>query len=526
MLEFTGSFSQRTQKLLFIFLLSSILSRSQQQPSAPSPLPTSPPTSQGAANVSEITQHDAAVTFTSKSNLVPVPVVVRDRQHQAVGTLRKEDFLLFDNGKPQVITTFAVEKTGIPSIPATVATDESAPEKPQPAPPPIAERFVAYVFDDMNLATGDLMQMRVAMGRHLDESLEPTTRAAIFTSSGEISLDFTSDRAKLHETLDRLKPMTGMLFSGNGNLGLVQVLGALGSSIERISRMPGSRNIVLISPGFVLSNEFRANEIGLLDLALHSNVTINTLQARGLYTYIPGGDASHANSRLSALSATTGEDVLAELADGTGGTYFHNDNGLKEGLDRLAARPEYIYVLGFAPQNLRYDGNRHSLKVTVKDAKDFDLQARRRYYAPGHAPDPEQQAKEEIREAVFSRDEIQDLPVELHLQFFKTSDAAATLAVLARVDLRHVRFRKAEDRNKNTLTIVSSLFDPNGNYIKGIQKVVDLNLRDQTLEALPASGVTVRTNLDVAPGSYVVRLVVRDSEGQAMAARNGVVKIP
>ncbi len=508
--------SERTRQILLVLLVSRTFFGAQQQP----PQPAAP------VNAAEMTQRDAPVTFTSKSNLVSVPVVVRDRQHRAIGTLNREDFQLLDNGKPQLITKFSVERTGTPSIPAVVATDETAPGQPQPTPPPIAERFVAYLFDDFHLNVGDLVQMRAAMERHLDDSLEPSTRAAIFTTSGEVSLDFTADRAKLHETLDRLKPITGLLFDGKGSLQTVQVLGVLGSMIDRISRMPGSRNIVLISPGFILPAEFRANEIGMMDVALHSNVVINTLQARGLYTYIPGGDASHRNSTLSVLDATTAEDVLAELADGTGGTYFHNDNGLKEGLDQLAARPEYIYVLGFSPQNLRYDGSRHSLKVTVRGPKNFDLQARRWYYAPGRAPDPAQQAKQEIREAVFSRDEIQDLPVELHLQFFKANDAAATLGVIARLDLRRVVFRKAEDRNKNTLTVVSTVFDQNGNFIKGIQKILDLNLRDQTLAALPASGVTVRTNLDVPPGSYVVRLVVRDSEGQAMAARNGVVTIP
>jgi VWFA-related protein len=520
MCELIGSVGRGTRQVLrvslLVLLISSIPASAQQQP----PQPAAP------ANTSEMTQHDAPVTFTSKSNLVSVPVVVRDRQHHAVGTLNREDFQLLDNGKPQLITKFSVERTGTPAIPAVVAIDESAPGQPQPTPSPIAERFVAYVFDDFHLNIGDLVQMRVAMERHLDDSLEPTTRVAIFTTSGETTLDFTADRVQLHEALDHLKPMTGLLFDGKGNLQTVQVLGALASMIDRISHMPGSRNIVLMSPGFILPEEFRGNETALMDVALHSNVAINTLQARGLYTYIPGGDASHKNSTLSALDATTAEDVLAELAEGTGGTYFHNDNGLKEGLDQLAARPEYIYVLGFSPQNLRYDGKRHTLKLTVRDAKNFDLQARRWYYAPGRAPDPAAQAKEEIREAVFSRDEIQDLPVELHLQFFKASDAAATLGVIARVDLRHVLFRKAEDRNKNTLTIVSTVFDQNGNFIKGIQKVVDMNLRDQTLAALPASGITVRTNLDVAPGSYVVRLVVRDSEGQAMAARNGVVRIP
>jgi hypothetical protein len=49
-------------------------------------------------------------------------------------------------------------------------------------------------------------------------------------------------------------------------------------------------------------------------------------------------------------------------------------------------------------------------------------------------------------------------------------------------------------------------------------------LSDQTLDTL-SSGITA-INLDIKPGSYLVRLVVRDSEGQTMSARNGVVEIP
>ena len=138
---------------LLVLLISSIPASAQQQP----PQPAAP------ANTSEMTQHDAPVTFTSKSNLVSVPVVVRDRQHHAVGTLNREDFQLLDNGKPQLITKFSVERTGTPAIPAVVAIDESAPGQPPAHASPIAERFVAYVFDDFHLNIGDLVQMRVAM---------------------------------------------------------------------------------------------------------------------------------------------------------------------------------------------------------------------------------------------------------------------------------------------------------------------------------------------------------------------------
>jgi hypothetical protein len=225
----------------------------------------------------------------------------------------------------------------------------------------------------------------------------------------------------------------------------------------------------------------------------------------------------------NAMSADS--DVMAELSYATGGQFFHNDNGLLEGFRQLVAQPEYIYILGFSPQNLKLDGSRHGLKVSLKSPKGFDLQARNAYYAPLHAINSEEQAKQEIQEAVFSRDEMQELPVDLSLQYARAGDTAIKLNVLAKVNLKQLRFRKADDRNLNTLTVVSSVFDRNGNFVAGIQRIVDLRLRDQTLENLN-SGITVKTTLDITPGSYLVRLVVRDSEGQTMSARNGVVEIP
>src|SRR5580700_4185738 len=63
--------------------------------------------------VSEVVPEDAPLTFQSKVNLVMVPVVVRNtKTAKPVGNLEKQDFLLFDKGKPQAITKFTVEKVG------------------------------------------------------------------------------------------------------------------------------------------------------------------------------------------------------------------------------------------------------------------------------------------------------------------------------------------------------------------------------------------------------------------------------
>ncbi|HEY3824519.1 MAG TPA: hypothetical protein VGL82_08165, partial [Bryobacteraceae bacterium] len=111
-------------------------------------------------------------------------------------------------------------------------------------------------------------------------------------------------------------------------------------------------------------------------------------------------------------------------------------------------------------------------------------------------------------------------------QFFKTGDYKARLSILARIDAKHLHFRKAVDRNDDTLTVVGGVFDRDGKFIVGTQKTVDLKLRDKTLDGLPTGGITVKTNLDIASGNYIVRLVVRDSEGQFMSALNSAVVIP
>ncbi len=234
-------------------------------------------------------------------------------------------------------------------------------------------------------------------------------------------------------------------------------------------------------------------------------------------------------TQAAISEASQADDVLGELADGTGGTFFHNDNGLKEGLNLLAARPEYIYVLGFSPQNLKYDGGYHTLKVKLGNSRNLSnasLQVRRGYWAPNHAVDPAEEAKDEIREAVFSRDEIQDIPVDVETEFFRLTDEKTELTVSGHLDIGALQFRKAADRNNDTLTVVVGLFDANGNYVSGIQRIMELRLRDQTLAGLQRSGITIKEVFNVAPGRYIVRVVVRDGEGKTMAARNKGVEIP
>jgi hypothetical protein len=234
--------------------------------------------------------------------------------------------------------------------------------------------------------------------------------------------------------------------------------------------------------------------------------------------------ALHTNFDIAEQSEQS--NVLEEMADGTGGAYFHNNNDLQGGFQVLASAPAYSYLLGFSPLKSTYDGKYHNIKVTLTAKQKYEIQARRGYYMPKHGTDPAEAAKQEVEEELYSQEEIHDLPVELHTQFYKLNATDAKLAVMTHVDVGRLRFRKADGRNINDLTVVAGLFDRNGNYLTGTTKTVEMKLRDETLAKLERTGVNIRTNFDVKPGTYLVRLVARDSEAALLTAANGMVEIP
>ncbi|HTU32310.1 MAG TPA: VWA domain-containing protein [Candidatus Acidoferrum sp.] len=562
-----------------------------QQSSAPSPNAPA-----DASNAAEMDTHDTTIPLQSRVNVVPLRVVVRDAKGHTVENLRKEDFQVFEDGKLQDISHFSIEtpasatKTIVRD--GAVATSGTAMAAPDFVPP---SRFVALLFDDVHVATADLIRTRQAATRFVNTALQPTDRVAVYTISGQSQMDFTADRDKLEKALNGLmvRPVgaTGgnssnqcppmdyyeanliqnntdptaltvatqdalaCAFQNNpqftaqaqmlaqstatqayeeGELETQASLRRLEEVVRRLSGLPGQRILVLLSPGFIYpEREYQLSQ--LIDQANRVNVFINTLDARGLYTPdlydaseiesgSPAASGPRSLFRISAQSADS--DVLAVLADGTGGMDFHNNNDLTGGLQMIAGAPTVSYLIAFTPRNFKYDGKFHSLKVRIPAMQHLTIEARRGFYAPKHSLSVDEATKEEIEEAVFSQDVESALPIGVHTQFYKVDATDAKLAVMAHIDLAHLRFEKTAGRNDDNVTIVTALFDRDGNIINGVEKTVEMRLRDVTFERLSRTGVTVQTSFDVKPGDYLVRLVVRDSNAAQLSTENDAVEIP
>jgi VWFA-related protein len=551
-----------------------------------------PPPAQQQTQGPEMTQNDVvSPVFHSRVNLVMIPVVVRDSKGKTIAGLKKDDFILSEHGKPQDVSRFSQEKSSAQAIrfaeepDATPAGDAAA--KAQASAP---QRFVAYLFDDVHAKFADLARARDAALKTAIPTLNPSDRAGIFTTSGQLQLDFTDDRDQLNQTLARLSPhpiagqymqqcvdiplyMADMIVNKNDAQALQAVvneiiacenqqqtplpmlqqqamgraqqivgtgehdtrvsLDVLRQLIRRMSTSPGQRIVVLASPGFYSSANIQ-EKMEIMDRAIKANVIINSLDIRGLWTdpsidaSRTGGSDSFASRIISGYlrdSMHADSDVLAEMAAGTGGSIFENNNDLNEGFARMAVAPDTYYLLGFSPQNLKLDGSFHGIKVTLKAPNKYEIQARKGYYSPKHIDNEAENTKAEIEEALFSREDLRELPIALHTQFFKNSDDKATVTVLAHLDVKKFRYKKEEGRNKNQVTVVSALFDRNGNLVDATEKILTMQLRDETLAGKVDNGLTVRTQFTVKPGTYLVRLVVRDSEGQMLSAQNSAVNI-
>ena len=397
-----------------------------------------------AAQQKETSASDGTFTIQSKVDEVLVPVLVRDKQGNAVGNLRKENFQIFDNDKGQAITGFSIQRhSGVQSEAGLGHTTNPASSNPQPSNVP--ERFIVFMFDDMHLTIGDLAQTQKAGINMLAQSLSDADMAAVVSVSGRVNSGLTRDRAELQKAIMKLQPVALYRAAGQecpnldyyhadlienkhnsaaieaatdetlscspglqmrdvaqrlaesaamrvlaiGDQDIQVSLATLRAFVRKMIALPGQRLLILVSPGFlILTPEARGDESQIIDMAAQANVTVSALDARGLYTsdidaseMIKGpAQTIQLKTEYRRNSMSSNENVLAELAYGTGGTYFHNSNDLEGGFKRLTTAPEYLYLLEFSIRSVKKNGSYHRLKVTV-DQDDLKLQARRGYFA-------------------------------------------------------------------------------------------------------------------------------------------------
>jgi len=284
-------------------------------------------------------------TIRTQVELVEVPVVVRDGHRRAVDGLTQNDFEIYDNGKKQAIAAFSVQHFAPQANGPAAASGPAAKGASKDAPKPTApRRFVALLFDNLNMDLGALRPAQEAAEKFVRTSLAPGDRVAVVTTAESQSVDFIGDGLRLVQEIEavkmrqrtrsdalgcpRISPYEGYLIANRLDRSILQAkvdeyracagnrvahpedyvtsradgvweetkfnsratLHMIDMMIGGMATLPGERSILLTSGGYLSGNlEFEQEQI--MHKALRAEVVINALDAKGLYA-IPPGDVT------------------------------------------------------------------------------------------------------------------------------------------------------------------------------------------------------------------------------------------
>ena len=530
------------------------------------------------------------VAIRTEVDLVEVPVVVRDGRRRAVAGLTKDNFEVYDAGKKQTITAFSVERFtssvdaggGAKAVTPPAVADAAGP-KGEPR-----SRFVALCFDDLNIDAAALKPAKAAAERFVKTGLAPGDRVAVVTTAQSQDSEFIGDVPRLVERIakvtanrrlsedaapqcPRIRPFEAYLIVNhmdnqvleakvaeyqacagraprpqqqvialsqgiwqNALMNSRNTLRAIEGLVGGMAKLPGERMILLTSAGF-LTGDLEADEDLLMAKALHAEVVINTLDARGLYLELPGGDASDSppagrtprraqmeEAKIEGRQEEAKDDGMAVLAAGTGGTFFHNSDDLVRGFRELGMLPETMYVLGFAPSGVAADGRFHGLKVRLAAGKRYSLQARLGYAAPSANAAASVSPPSKLDSEVAASDTIADLPAGFT---WEQRPGPPGITMVAHLDIGRLHFETRQNRRWQKLTLVGVLLDARGGVVTGKRSELELNFTEATFSQLAKSGQVVSMTLQAPPGSYSVRAVAQDALEGKLTAAGGAVEI-
>lgn len=512
-----------------------------------------------------------------QENEVPVRVVVRDEHGEPVAGLSASDFRLYDDGKLQQISDFAMEvaqEVEPPEQPASTARLNPAQiAAPQP-------RFIALFFDDRDMANDKLVYARRAAENFVSKDMSARDSVGIFTASAESHLDFTSNRTNLLAALKQLRPHTraahekagscpqinvyqAFLIAQMNDRGALQlamdqaeascclrctnvmleeiaerqadetlslaeqysqaVLGSIDFAIKSLARMSGPRILVLASPGF-WNATLQPEQDKLVNDALRANVVINSLDAKGLIAEPPGGALKDGET---ILTGNQREDNEADLYENSQIEMFDD---VLSGLAQSTGGQFFhnnndlshgLREMAAVPaifytlgfSPVKPQRRLHKLKVTLAENRHFTIEARKGYFPAGESAASDDAALEKINHEVLATAELEGVPVSVKAESGRLDTGGLGVGVQIHVDIRALPFQKRGGRRTEKLLFVTVLLDSGGVFVAGRLGSVDLALKNSGFAAFAKDGIEARMVIPAAAGNYQLREVVEECVG-------------
>jgi VWFA-related protein len=332
---------------------------------------------------------------------------------------------------------------------------------------------------------------------------------------------YSRSLAAMARALNDLKGRKTVVYFSEGFDGRLllgrEELGTDEAQTEQLNIAVGNLNLVDTDKRYG-NSELQAAVHRMIEEFRRADCVIQAIDIGGLRTR---SDA--ASDTAVGTPPGAGQEALFYLANETGGELFKDANNFREQLERVLERSTVTYLLAFQRSDLKPDGAYHRLRVKTR-ASGVRLSYREGYYAPRPYPqlDPLEKnllAAESIASAV-PRD---DLDLSLLVAPFRASEQRAYVPVIIEVSGASLLAGSKADRlNLEFYAYVSTR---QGRMADFFTRRIGLDVK-QGRAALQAAGVKYYGHLDLPPGEYQVRVLVRDADSGRTGVRSAALAVP
>jgi VWFA-related protein len=521
-----------------------------------------------APAASQSTQ-DSTYVYKADAELVLTNVVVRDaKTGEFVHGLTQNDFTVYENGKKQQIATFDFQSVDMatPLSEATISGLAAGMTGPGTKAAVVAKpedlrnhRLIVMFFDLTSMQPEDLDRCIKAARDFLTNKMQPADLVALVSLGDTLKVDqdFTSDKAALANEVGIYNGTEGQGFAQGANANANQVedttgytpdeseyndlntdrelfaLRAISKSLEKIAE---KKSLLYFSGG--ISRDGVENQASLraaINSAVRANLSIYSVDTRGLQAVSPLGDASVGSTRgsgaFNGAALTTNmnanfatQEVMATLSSDTGGKAFFDSNDFAPAFAQVQRDTSAYYAIGFHSTNPARDGKYRKLTIKI-NRPGMKIEYRPGYYAPADFKHSGREDRErELEDQLTSDLPATDVAVYLDAMYFRLDENRFFVPVSLIVPGSQIPFVKGGDKDKATLDIIGEVIDEVKRPIGSARETVKLNL-DPSLQARQKN-IQYTTSFNLPPGKYHLKFVVRENQTGRMGSFEADITLP
>ncbi len=498
------------------------------------------------------------------SDLVLIDVQVL-RNGKPVKGLNQENFKLLEDGKEQKVASF--DYYDIETIETAGATDQKpitvslgAVSQPEKVRETVRDRRMIVMFYDMTSMQPDELLRAIDAGqKYLKEQMTPADLVGVVAFGNRLSVlaNFTNDRDLLMRAIGRLRPGKETQLAGtvdaaaaNGEEAVTEDTGdafaadntefnifntdrklaAIEGLCSLLRDIPGKKSVIEFAGGITQTGQENRSQLrSAVDAANRANVSLYTVDTRGLQASVPGGDAGTGAAAGTAMfsgaavfrQASTRQDsreTLATLSSDTGGRSFFDLGDFKEVFQQVQEDASGYYLLGYYSANGQKDGKWRDVKVKLVDASGLKLRHREGYYAAkDYTRFNTEDRERQLDEAMRAENPRVELPMAIEASQFRLSNSEVYVPVAAKLAASALDWAEKRGKRETEFDFAAEVRlvmagGQSGPAMGVMRDTVKVKLDTERFQQVSQRAIVYQGGFILAPGGYRLKFLVRENE--------------